>query len=194
MNTLRPEWNDANNALVGYGASMVTLCYMRRYVAFLQTLVQTDVQVGAETLDFLRAIRHAYMNGNRKQFTDIVGTAGEKYRAKVYAGLSGESEVLELSELQEFCAATLRKIDESIRANKRADGLYEAYNLIRFTENTIEVSHLYETGSGALVGLVVRRRSSGSVRRYARFGTLSRGPTVIYAVSESQETFVPGDE
>ncbi len=153
MNTLRPEWNDANNALVGYGASMVTLCYMRRYVAFLQTLVQTDVQVGAETLDFLRAIRHAYMNGNRKQFTDIVGTAGEKYRAKVYAGLSGESEVLELSELQEFCDATLRKIDESIRANKRADGLYEAYNLIRFTENTIEVSHLYEMLEGQVAVL-----------------------------------------
>jgi hypothetical protein len=32
MNTQRPEWNDANNALAGYGASMVTLCYARRYV------------------------------------------------------------------------------------------------------------------------------------------------------------------
>ena len=153
MNTLRPEWNDANNALVGYGTSMVTLCYMRRYVAFLQTLVQTDVQVGAETLEFLRAIRHAYMNGNRKQFTDIVGTVGEKYRAKVYAGISGKSEVLELSELQEFCAATLRKIDESIRANKREDGLYEAYNLIRFADNTIEVSHLYEMLEGQVAVL-----------------------------------------
>ncbi|NIM63936.1 MAG: hypothetical protein GTO30_20500, partial [Acidobacteria bacterium] len=29
MNTQRPEWNDANNALVGYGLSMVTLCYLR---------------------------------------------------------------------------------------------------------------------------------------------------------------------
>ena len=36
MNTQRPEWNDANNALVGYGLSMVTLCYLRRYVGFLQ--------------------------------------------------------------------------------------------------------------------------------------------------------------
>ena len=32
MNTQRPEWNDANNALVGYGLSMVTLCYLRRYL------------------------------------------------------------------------------------------------------------------------------------------------------------------
>ncbi len=153
MNTLRPEWNDANNALVGYGASMVTLCYMRRYVAFLQMLVQTDVQIATETLDFLRAIRHAYSNGNIKQFTDIVGTAGENYRAKVYGGLSGERQTLELEELQDFCTATLHKIDESIRANKREDGLYEAYNLIRFTDHTIEISHLYPMLEGQVAVL-----------------------------------------
>ena len=31
MNTQRPEWNDANNALVGNGVSMVTLYYLRRF-------------------------------------------------------------------------------------------------------------------------------------------------------------------
>ena len=153
MNTLRPEWNDANNALVGYGASMVTLCYMRRYVAFLQSLIDTDVQIGAETLDFLRAIRHAYSNGNAKQFINIVGTAGERYRTAVYTGLSGATETLELDELQEFCTATLHKIDESIRANKREDGLYEAYNLIRFAENDIEISHLYQMLEGQVAVL-----------------------------------------
>ena len=155
MNTLRPEWNDANNALVGYGASMVTLCYMRRYVAFLQKIVQEDVTLGVETLTFLRSIRRAYQNANAKQFLDIVGTAGETYREKVYAGLSGKTEVLEKEELQEFLDATLRKIDESIRANKRADGLYEAYNLIKFTENEsdIEISHLYPMLEGQVAVL-----------------------------------------
>jgi hypothetical protein len=38
MNTQRPEWNDANNALVGKGLSVVTLCYLRRYIAFCQDL------------------------------------------------------------------------------------------------------------------------------------------------------------
>ena len=153
MNTLRPEWNDANNALVGYGTSMVTLCYMRRYVAFLQQLIDTDVQIGVETLDFLRAIRMAYTNGNIKQFTDIVGSAGEKYRTKVYAGISGQTETLELEELQEFCTATLRKIDESIRANKREDGLYEAYNLIKFENGEITISHLYQMLEGQVAVL-----------------------------------------
>ena len=35
MNTQRPEWNDANNALVGDGLSMVTLCQLRRHLVFL---------------------------------------------------------------------------------------------------------------------------------------------------------------
>ena len=153
MNTLRPEWNDANNALVGYGASMVTLCYMRRYVAFLQQLIQSDVTIASETLTFLRAIRHAYMNGNTRQFLDIVGTAGENYRNAVYAGLSGETEVLDEKELQEFCSATLHKLDESIRANRREDGLYEAYNLIKFVGNDIEISHLYQMLEGQVAVL-----------------------------------------
>ena len=153
MNTLRPEWNDANNALVGYGASMVTLCYMRRYVSFLQSLIDTDITIGAKTLDFLRAIRHAYSNGNTKQFTDIVGTAGERYRNSVYAGDFAQPQTLELDELQEFLSATLRKIDESIRANKRADGLYEAYNLIKFVGGDIEISHLYQMLEGQVAVL-----------------------------------------
>ena len=34
MNTQRPEWNDANNALVGKGLSVVTIAYLRRFVVF----------------------------------------------------------------------------------------------------------------------------------------------------------------
>jgi hypothetical protein len=35
MNTQRPEWNDANNALAGYGLSMVTLYQLERYLSFV---------------------------------------------------------------------------------------------------------------------------------------------------------------
>ena len=40
MNTQRPEWNDANNALVGNGVSMVTLFHLRRYLDFLERLLE----------------------------------------------------------------------------------------------------------------------------------------------------------
>ncbi|MEM1097577.1 MAG: hypothetical protein AAGH92_02195, partial [Planctomycetota bacterium] len=38
MNTQRPEWNDANNALAGFGLSVVTTCYLRRYADFVAGL------------------------------------------------------------------------------------------------------------------------------------------------------------
>ena len=84
---------------------------------------------------------------------DIVGTAGERYRNAVYAGLSGTTQTLVPDELQEFCTATLHKLDESIRANKREDGLYEAYNLIKFAKNDIEISHLYQMLEGQVAVL-----------------------------------------
>ena len=40
MNTQRPEWNDANNALVGHGLSVVTLAHLRRYLAFVRELAR----------------------------------------------------------------------------------------------------------------------------------------------------------
>ena len=56
MNTQRPEWNDANNALVGKGLSVVTLCYLRRTLEFYKDLLrQADlktVQLSAEVGDF----------------------------------------------------------------------------------------------------------------------------------------------
>ena len=39
LNTQRPEWNDANNALVGYGVSMVTLYYLNRYISFINNVL-----------------------------------------------------------------------------------------------------------------------------------------------------------
>lgn len=154
MNTLRPEWNDANNALVGYGASMVTLYYMRRYVTFLQQLITDDIAIGIETADFLRAIHEAILNQHSAfGFINAVGTAGEAYRTRVYQGISGEQTKLGLTELQAFLADALKAIDASIRANKREDGLYEAYNLIKFTQNDIEISHLYEMLEGQVAVL-----------------------------------------
>ena len=40
LNTQRPEWNDANNALVGNGVSMVTLYYLRRFIHFFEDIVE----------------------------------------------------------------------------------------------------------------------------------------------------------
>lgn len=159
MNTLRPEWNDANNALVGFGASMVTLCYMRRYISFLQGVIKSDINIARETAELLSAIGRAITcygsTDDRRQFIDAVGKAGEQYREKAYAGLNGEMVGVSNEELQQFFADTLAIIDDSIRRNKREDGLYEAYNLISFHNNpsTVHITHLYQMLEGQVAVL-----------------------------------------
>ena len=162
MNTLRPEWNDANNALVGNGASMVTLCYMRRFVVFLQRLfdgMDTTYAVSREVVQFLYAILQAteqYLEATatlsdeaRRQYTDAAGMAGEAYRTAAYAGFSGEKVELESEHIRLFLARILTLLDRSIASNRRPDGLYHAYNLIRFEgTQALTISHLYEMLEG----------------------------------------------
>ena len=58
MNTQRPEWNDANNALVGNGVSMVTLYYLNRFFNFFEELLESsstpEVEVSNEILRFFQ--------------------------------------------------------------------------------------------------------------------------------------------
>lgn len=174
MNTLRPEWNDANNALVGNGASMVTLYYMRRFVAFLINLYQseeTTYALSEEVVLFLRNILTAMVNHlpeqadqpisftdhTRRTFTDQVGRAGEAYRNAVYAGHSGKKVEMNASLICQFLNMTLDFIDQSIDVNQREDGLYHAYNLVKFDRGTITISHLYEMLEGQVAVLSSRR-------------------------------------
>ena len=66
MNTQRPEWNDANNALVGNGVSMVTLYYLRRFMVYFQNvLAATDheeVQVSDELLVCFKRMKATLSN------------------------------------------------------------------------------------------------------------------------------------
>lgn len=179
MNTLRPEWNDANNALVGNGASMVTLYYMRRFVTFLIDLYSSDncqlstantYALSEEVVLFLRNILTAMVNHlpeqadqpisftdhTRRTFTDQVGRAGEAYRNAIYAGHSGKKVEMDASLICQFLIMTLDFIDQSIDVNQREDGLYHAYNLVKFDKGTIAISHLYEMLEGQVAVLSSR--------------------------------------
>ena len=61
MNTQRPEWNDANNALVGNGVSMVTLYYLRRFLKFLEGVLTKsstiEVAISSELLKFFNSVK-----------------------------------------------------------------------------------------------------------------------------------------
>ncbi|MBP7210404.1 MAG: hypothetical protein KBA02_04345 [Paludibacteraceae bacterium] len=168
MNTLRPEWNDANNALVGYGASMVTLYYMRRFVAFSKNLFaesnENSFEVSAEMESFFNGLSAAFegsasvvKNGfndkQRRVVVDALGKAGEAYRSQIYKGFTGKKQSISKAELVKFFETVLSYIDESIRINKREDGMYHSYNLVSFGEGTVSVNHLYEMLEGQVAVL-----------------------------------------
>jgi len=169
LNTQRPEWNDANNALVGNGTSMVTLYYLRRYLTFCQELFRDAAQesftLSAEVADFLVRINQILnqhrgllsgkiTDAQRKQVVDNLGRAGSDYRQRIYAGFSPNKTPFTGRRLQDFFAAALDWTNHSIRANRRPDGLYHAYNLIRFDDpKTLPIRRLYEMLEGQVAVL-----------------------------------------
>ncbi|HVM49036.1 MAG TPA: hypothetical protein VMU04_13480 [Candidatus Acidoferrum sp.] len=148
LNTQRPEWNDANNALVGNGVSMVTLCYLRRHLAFLtdvfQPLAGGKTVVSQEVNQFLTAVtgvleQHSRLlqgqitDRQRKSVLDALGRAGSAYRERLYHhGFSGRKDAIPVTTLLGFFSRSLKWIDHTIAANRRHDAMYEAYNLVSF--------------------------------------------------------------
>ncbi|MBT8400000.1 MAG: hypothetical protein KJO98_05950, partial [Rhodothermia bacterium] len=168
MNTQRPEWNDANNALVGYGVSMVTLCYLRRFQSFLGGLIKSvgwdEVHVGASLAEFLADVTNALESsrslvGNqigdqdRKRVLDALGEAGSRYRKAVYRGMNSERRSLGRDDILKFIDLSLEWTDHSIQSNRRSDGLYHAYNLMRVEADGISVARLYEMLEGQVAVL-----------------------------------------
>ncbi len=169
LNTQRPEWNDANNALVGQGVSMVTLYYMRRYIAFMQRLLKPvskdNIHISAEvaewltkTLSVLKAVNYASSPsvsvGIARQLTRALGEASSDYRMNVYeqGGFSGKIAV-HTSVVIELLDNASGLIDLSIQMNLRKDGLYHAYNLLSIDETSVNLSHLYPMLEGQVAVL-----------------------------------------
>ncbi|WP_370392501.1 hypothetical protein [uncultured Winogradskyella sp.] len=170
MNTQRPEWNDANNALVGNGVSMVTLYYLRRFLKFFEHIFDqasvNEVLVSKEIADFFSEVKETYSSNegllasaisdkDRKLMMDALGKAGSTYRDRVYSSaFSGERETITFSELKNFVASALKHLEHAIKANKRDDDMYHAYNLITINEdNTVSLSYLDEMLEGQVAVL-----------------------------------------
>lgn len=170
LNCQRPEWNDANNALVGYAASMVTLYHLRRYqnhfIALLEPLKGKTVRISREVASWFRALESAYKDAaalvlekpsiddaTRKALLDKVGQAFSDYRQAVYEkGISGTVE-LPVDDLIAFLALSVRYIDHTIRAARRENGLYDAYNLLTLRDDGVGVVRLYDMLEGQVSAL-----------------------------------------
>jgi len=169
MNTQRPEWNDANNALVGYGLSMVTLYYLHRFQVYMGQIIDDitieSIEVSNEVLhmfnDTVAVLKDSSQFLGKKisddtRFTVVksLGKIGEVYRNSIYDnGFTGEKKTLKVESLKEFIDISLSHLKDSINKNKREDGLYHSYNLIQFGKNSCSVSNLYEMLEGQVAVL-----------------------------------------
>jgi hypothetical protein len=169
LNTQRPEWNDANNALVGHGISVVTLCYMRRYLRFLQELLaghQGTVELSTEVSTWLSDTGTALADirpwlgegpvgaGQRWQALEKLGQAASRYRRSVYVDTPFSGRVAHpLAQIHEFLESALAAIDHSIRSNRRDDGMYHTYNLLELGTGEARVGRLYLMLEGQVAAL-----------------------------------------
>ena len=165
MNTERPEWNDANNALVGNGVSMVTLYYLRRFLSFMKTILENDtrgkVKLSSELKIFYSEVKAAFNSHkgildssindtDRKTLLDKLGKSASEFRLTIYKhSFNGQKDEIHLADLLEFVEISLLHLEHAIEANKRQDGLYHAYNLMTVdSDKEVSISYLSEMLEG----------------------------------------------
>ena len=168
LNTQRPEWNDANNALVGNGVSMVTLYYLRRFFSFFHGLLGNEghYHLSEEMVRLFSQIHQAFKthkgalernfsDQKRRELLDRLGEAGSDYREKIYSSsFTGSRKEVSAEDLRSFSQLIIQFLDHSIQANKRPDGMYHAYNLLTIAnEQEASVSHLNEMLEGQVAVL-----------------------------------------
>ncbi len=89
----------------------------------------------------------------RRAVMDALGTAGSDYRWNFYrAGFSGAL-APSPGRCRNCWTLALAFVDQTLRANRRADGLYHAYNTLHLGENTATVDSLYEMLEGQVAVL-----------------------------------------
>lgn len=207
MNTQRPEWNDANNALVGNGVSMVTLYYLRRFTSFLKHVVSKSpldcfnlseelavffTEVFSTLKDHEHTLKGKITDAFRKSIMDGLGQAGSNYRSFIYnQGFAGSKTTVSKAELDLFFELVLKYLDHSIDANIRPDNLYHAYNLISIqNDNEVSISYLNEMLEGQVAIL-----SSGYVSATKALTILdSLKNSALYRADQNSYLLYPNKE
>jgi hypothetical protein len=145
MNTQKPEWNDANNALAGCGMSVVTTAYLLRYVQLVGRLLTKsageEFVISAELSELVSELAKSFSCAPwqdqeglsaevRFEVVSASGMALESYRnaaGKVPAQGSG---MISREELLEFLGRATVALEGVLESNRRSDGLWHSYNVL----------------------------------------------------------------
>jgi len=178
LNTQRPEWNDANNALAGYGLSMVTTSYLRRMLNFLKEIYSStendSFDIPKTEKEFFNNIKSIYAKTKpedtqtekgRAEFTRACGTAFEKERKAFYKdyALLKKTTSLKKDELLSAIDIFMEHLEYSIKLNKKENGLYHSYNTLAISKDGMKVEYLQEMLEGQVAVLSSKMLSSKEI-------------------------------
>jgi hypothetical protein len=156
MNTQRPEWNDANNALVGHGVSAVTAVHLLDYLETIRSLlseaVSGDHQISetvarwisgvADALDAADPAGAAGDPGQRRSLLDDLGTVFEDFRTDAYENGPGGPVSVATTEIVRLLDVARRHLDACVDARTRPDRLIDSYGLLRLGTGTADYEPL----------------------------------------------------
>jgi hypothetical protein len=90
----------------------------------------------------------------RSKIVESLSTAGSDYRLNHYQnGICGEFSPVAVSDCASFLEDVLAQLEKTIRNNRRSDGLYHTYNLIKLEDGKVSINHLYEMLEGQVAVL-----------------------------------------
>ena len=95
------------------------------------------------------SVENSFSDKQRKAILDELGKAGSDFRWNFYqSGFSGELQSIARADLIQFLNLTQSYLEQSLRANKRDDGLYHAYNILHFENDAAVIGRMYEMLEG----------------------------------------------
>ncbi len=169
LNTQRPEWNDANNALVGNGVSVLTALHLSSYLRLVDELLEQstvgDVPIDEHVVAWLRGLETAFVehadmhhtgevdDRSRRMLLDELGQAYSDYRMTMYDSGPGSIAQISITELRSFLAVVQPHLDLVASSAVRGDGLFESYLLLRFERDIVRLEPLYEMLEGQVAAL-----------------------------------------
>jgi len=153
LNTQRPEWNDGNNALAGWGLSVVTVCHLHAYAEWLSglfsgcrsdhfTLSAPVARLLEEVSAALEEIPAEVDDDSRFVVMERLGRAGERHREAIYrrAPMSGVG--VRLHAVLRMLGLALESAISTMQANRRDDGLFHSYNVLEISHGRAAIHRL----------------------------------------------------
>jgi hypothetical protein len=166
LNTQRPEWNDANNALAGWGLSIVTVSYLLPFVRLISGIIRSADHDGfslhlevarwlQQTRMILRSATPDSCKTPKDRFSLLMslGEAASAYRTVLYDQGLSDTTTVPTKEILEYLHLFEKHLTSTLETTRRADGTFESYQLLRLEGDSAHIVSLYPMLEGQVAGI-----------------------------------------